>query len=59
MFMPLSSLQCINNEQTLLEMEQSQFPILQTLIADKQPYEQLWNTVLNFESMSEEWMHGV
>lgn len=58
MFVLLSFLQDINNEQTLLEKEQSQFPMLQTLIADKQPYEQLWTTALNFQSMSEEWMNG-
>lgn len=54
----MSFLQDINKEQTLLEKEQSQFPMLQTLIADKQPYEQLWTTALNFQSMSEEWMNG-
>ncbi|XP_040928837.1 dynein axonemal heavy chain 3 isoform X2 [Betta splendens] len=48
----------INKEQSLLEMEQSQFPMIQTLIADKQPYEQLWTTALNFQSLSEVWMNG-
>ncbi|KAM8840268.1 dynein axonemal heavy chain 3-like isoform 3-T3 [Spinachia spinachia] len=48
----------INNEQNLLEMEQRQYPLLQTLIAGKLPYEQLWTTALNFQSMSEEWMNG-
>ncbi|MEQ2213412.1 Dynein heavy chain 3, axonemal, partial [Xenoophorus captivus] len=48
----------INKEQTLLDREQTQFPMLQTLIADKQPYEQLWNTAFNFESMSEVWLNG-
>lgn len=51
-------LQDINKEQTLLEREQSQFPMLQILIADKQPYEQLWNTALNFHTKSEVWMNG-
>ncbi|XP_075305326.1 dynein axonemal heavy chain 3 [Odontesthes bonariensis] len=54
----VSELEDINKEQTLLDGEISQFPMLQTLIADKQPYEQLWNTALNFESMSEVWMNG-
>lgn len=54
----MSFLQEINKEQALLEKDQSQFPMLQTLIADKQPYEQLWTTALNFQSMSEEWMNG-
>ncbi|XP_032391909.1 dynein heavy chain 3, axonemal isoform X2 [Etheostoma spectabile] len=51
-------LEDINKEQALLDKEQTQFPELQTLIADKQPYEQLWTTALNFQSMSEEWMNG-
>ncbi|GAA6232467.1 dynein heavy chain 3, axonemal [Lates japonicus] len=54
----VTELEVINNEQTLLEKEQSQFPMLQVLIADKQPYEQLWSTALNFQSMSEVWMNG-
>lgn len=54
----VSFLQDINKEETLLEKEQSNFPMLQTLISDKQPYEQLWNTVFNFQSLSEEWMKG-
>ncbi|XP_028284148.1 dynein heavy chain 3, axonemal [Parambassis ranga] len=54
----LSELEDINKEQTLLELEQSQFPMLQTLLADKQPHEQLWNTALNFQNMSEVWMNG-
>uniref|UniRef100_A0A7N6BTR8 Dynein axonemal heavy chain 7 n=1 Tax=Anabas testudineus TaxID=64144 RepID=A0A7N6BTR8_ANATE len=53
MCVPLSFPQNINKEQSLLEKEQSQFPVLQTLIADKQPYEQLWTTALNFQTMSE------
>lgn len=58
MFTLLSFLQDINKEETLLEKGQSEFPILQTLIADKQPYEQLWTTAFNFQSMSEVWMNG-
>ncbi|XP_030596674.1 dynein heavy chain 3, axonemal isoform X2 [Archocentrus centrarchus] len=54
----VTELEYINKEQTLLDMERSEYQILQTLIADKQPYEQLWNTALNFKSMSEVWMNG-
>ncbi|KAK1880668.1 Dynein heavy chain 3 axonemal [Dissostichus eleginoides] len=54
----VTELEEINNEQTLLEKEQSQFPQVQTLIADKQPFEQLWTTALNFQCMSEEWING-
>lgn len=48
----------INKEQSLLDREQTEFPMLQTLIANKQPYEQLWNTAYNFESMSDVWLNG-
>eukprot|EP00064_Thunnus_orientalis_P010890 superscaffoldBa00001518_g10919 len=54
----VTELENINKEQTLLEKGQSQFPMLQTLLADKQPYDQLWNTALNFQSMSEVWLNG-
>ncbi|KAM4725109.1 LOW QUALITY PROTEIN: dynein axonemal heavy chain 3-like [Anableps anableps] len=54
----VNDLEDINKEQTLLDIEQSEFPILQTLIADKQLYEQLWNTAFNFENMSEVWLNG-
>ncbi|KAG7245081.1 hypothetical protein INR49_023647, partial [Caranx melampygus] len=54
----VTELEDINKEQTLLEREQSQFPMLQILIADKQPYEQLWITALNFQTKSEVWMNG-
>uniref|UniRef100_A0A8C8EDP7 Dynein axonemal heavy chain 3 n=1 Tax=Otus sunia TaxID=257818 RepID=A0A8C8EDP7_9STRI len=42
----------------LLEREKSQFPLLQTIIANKQPFEQLWITAYNFHTKSEEWMNG-
>ncbi|XP_071775394.2 dynein axonemal heavy chain 3 [Centroberyx gerrardi] len=54
----VTELEDINKEQTLLEKEQSQFPMLQTLIANKQPYDQLWTTALNFQNTSEVWMNG-
>ncbi|KAM7384052.1 hypothetical protein PAMA_011415 [Pampus argenteus] len=54
----VTELEEINKEQTLLEKGQSQFPMLQTLISEKQPYDQLWTTVFNFQSMSEVWLNG-
>ncbi|XP_030626002.1 dynein heavy chain 3, axonemal [Chanos chanos] len=51
-------LEDINKEESLLEREQSQFPMLQTLMANKQPFDQLWTTALNFHSNSEIWMNG-
>lgn len=50
--------QAINKEEELLEREKSQFPLLQTIIAHKQPFEQLWVTAYNFHIKSEEWMNG-
>uniref|UniRef100_A0A3Q2QRM0 Dynein axonemal heavy chain 7 n=1 Tax=Fundulus heteroclitus TaxID=8078 RepID=A0A3Q2QRM0_FUNHE len=52
-----ANLEEANKEQSLLDKEQSQFPMVQTLIANKQPYEQLWNTAFNFESMSDVWLN--
>ncbi|CAG5890787.1 unnamed protein product [Menidia menidia] len=54
----VNELEEINKEQALLDREISQFPMLQILIADKIPYEQLWNTALKFDTMSEVWMDG-
>ncbi|XP_029995048.1 dynein heavy chain 3, axonemal-like [Sphaeramia orbicularis] len=51
-------LEAINKEQSLLERDPSEFPSLQILIDDKQPYEQLWTTALKFQSMSEVWLNG-
>lgn len=39
-------------------MTKSQFPLLQTVIANKQPFEQLWTTAYSFHTKSEEWMNG-
>lgn len=50
--------QGINKEESLLDKEQSQFPILQTIIAKKQPYDQLWITGLDFLTKSDVWMNG-
>lgn len=54
----ITELEGINKEQTLLEREHSEFPLLQTLMVDKQTYELLWNTALRFQSMSEVWING-
>ncbi|XP_037391966.1 dynein heavy chain 3, axonemal [Pygocentrus nattereri] len=53
-----TELECINKEESLLEREQSQFPLLQSLMLSKQPYDQLWNTALSFHSSSDVWMNG-
>ncbi|XP_066465573.1 dynein axonemal heavy chain 3 [Tiliqua scincoides] len=54
----LAEYEAINKEEELLEREKSQFPLLQTIIAHKQPFEQLWVTAYNFHVKSEEWMNG-
>ncbi|XP_071813132.1 dynein axonemal heavy chain 3-like isoform X2 [Apostichopus japonicus] len=48
----------INKEEELLEWEASQFPILSVMYQLKQPYDQLWNTALEFHTQSETWMNG-
>ncbi|XP_033614627.1 dynein heavy chain 3, axonemal [Fukomys damarensis] len=48
----------INKEEELLEKEKSIFPLLQTLITTKAPYEQLWVMAYEFSTKSEEWMNG-
>uniref|UniRef100_A0A8C9V6G4 Dynein axonemal heavy chain 7 n=1 Tax=Scleropages formosus TaxID=113540 RepID=A0A8C9V6G4_SCLFO len=53
----LMELEDINKEESLLGKEQSKFPVLQTLLANKQPYDQLWTTALNFQNVSEIWMN--
>ncbi|XP_062999548.1 dynein axonemal heavy chain 3 [Elgaria multicarinata webbii] len=54
----LAEYEAINKEEELLEREKSQFPLLQTVITNKQPFEQLWVTAYNFHIKSEEWMNG-
>ena len=49
----------INKEEELLEKEKSTFPLLQTVMANKAPYEQLWVTAYEFSTKSEEWMNGM
>lgn len=48
----------VNKEQGLLDMQQSDFPLIQTLMEKKQPYEQLWTTALEFHIKSDVWMNG-
>ncbi|NXN32332.1 DYH3 protein, partial [Nycticryphes semicollaris] len=54
----LKEFEAINKEEELLEREKSQFPLLQIIIANKQPFEQLWITAYNFHTKSEEWLNG-
>ncbi|XP_050953838.1 dynein axonemal heavy chain 3 [Labeo rohita] len=54
----VKEIECINKEEGLLDKEQSQFPILQSILAKKQPYDQLWITALDFQTKSDVWMNG-
>uniref|UniRef100_A0A803VDZ1 Dynein axonemal heavy chain 3 n=1 Tax=Ficedula albicollis TaxID=59894 RepID=A0A803VDZ1_FICAL len=45
-------------EEDLLGQEKTQFPLLQSIIATKEPFEQLWVTSYAFHTRSEEWMNG-
>ncbi|NXU51136.1 DYH3 protein, partial [Turnix velox] len=54
----LTEFEAINKEEELLEMEKSQFPLLQIIFTNKQPFEQLWVTAYDFHTKSEEWMNG-
>ena len=48
----------MNTEEELLEFEATQFPILQTMIAYKEPYDKLWRTALSFHNKHEAWLNG-
>ncbi|XP_019505362.1 PREDICTED: dynein heavy chain 3, axonemal [Hipposideros armiger] len=54
----LVEFELINKEEDLLEKEKSAFPLLQTVMTNKAPYEQLWVTTYEFSIKSEEWMNG-
>ncbi|NXC38348.1 DYH3 protein, partial [Penelope pileata] len=54
----LAEVEAINKEEELLGREKSHFPLLQIIIANKQPFEQLWMTAYDFHTKSEEWMNG-
>ncbi|XP_042545793.1 dynein axonemal heavy chain 3 [Dipodomys spectabilis] len=54
----LVEFELINKEEELLEKEKSTFPLLQSLMTLKVPYEQLWVTAYDFSLKSEEWMNG-
>ncbi|KAL6049111.1 hypothetical protein STEG23_021655, partial [Scotinomys teguina] len=54
----LTEFELINKEEELLEKEKSSFPLLQILMTNKVPFEQLWKTAYEFSIKSEEWMNG-
>ncbi|KAI3380917.1 hypothetical protein SNEBB_002522 [Seison nebaliae] len=48
----------INKEETLLGWEETSYPLLRTIISQKEPYDKLWNTINNFLRDHERWMNG-
>ena len=56
--MSSSPCQDIHKEQSLLEQPPSEFPVLQTLVGLKQPYDLLWSTALSFYQQAEVWMNS-
>ena len=51
-------LDAINKEEILLEWEATQFPQLQQMFVQKEPYDKLWTTALAFHNKSDEWLNG-
>lgn len=51
-------LQGINEEQSLLSWEMTKFPLLQSMISLKEPYDQLWHTTYDFHQKYERWYNG-
>ena len=53
-----TELESINDEERLLEWEESSFPELNATFQAKEPYEKLWTTALHFHNSFETWMNG-
>jgi dynein heavy chain len=51
-------LEAINREQSLLDWEETNFPLLQAMFQAKDPYDKLWTNALNFTVKSDEWLNG-
>lgn len=48
----------LNTEEELLKWELSDFPALQMIVANKEPYDRLWRTAFSFFTSHEQWMNG-
>ncbi|KAK7080889.1 Dynein heavy chain 3, axonemal, partial [Halocaridina rubra] len=53
-----NDLSAINEEQSLLSWEKTKFPLLQTMISQKEPYDMLWHTTYDFHQKYELWYNG-
>ena len=50
--------QGINEEQSLLSWEMTKFPLLQSMVFLKEPYDHLWHTTYDFHQKYELWYNG-
>ena len=41
-----------------MKWEPSQYPVLQSIVNYKEPYDKLWRTALDFYNKHEQWMNG-
>lgn len=48
----------INREEHLLEFKATEFPQLNSMFLQKEPYDRLWNTAVAFHNKSDEWLNG-
>ncbi|XP_063710592.1 dynein axonemal heavy chain 3-like [Symsagittifera roscoffensis] len=48
----------INDEEKLFEWETTAFPVINEIVALKDPFEKLWTNSLNFHNSHEKWMNG-
>ena len=50
--------QDINTEEEFLGWQFTPFPQLQSLVAQKEPFEKLWTSMALFHQRHEEWLNG-
>ncbi|CAI8006104.1 Dynein heavy chain 3, axonemal, partial [Geodia barretti] len=48
----------INNEEELLQWEMTPYPLIQTVLHSKEPYDRLWNTAISYYDKHEQWMNA-
>ena len=48
----------INNEEELLQWEATAYPLINTILHSKEPYDKLWNTAIAYYDKHEQWMNG-
>ncbi|XP_075250490.1 dynein axonemal heavy chain 3-like isoform X2 [Convolutriloba macropyga] len=48
----------INDEEKLFEWETTAFPMINEIVALKDPFDKLWTNSLNFHNANEKWMNG-